>query len=442
MLDPRSLRQDMEAVAARLAFRGHRVDTVAFDALEARRRDAQGRSESLQAERNARAKAVGQARGRGEDIAPLVADAERLGQELDAAKAALADVQGELDAFLTGLPNVPHESVPPGADESGNVCLRSVGEPPAFDFEPRDHVAIGERGQGIDADTGRLVAGSRFTVLRGEVARLHRALAQYMLDLHVDRHGYEEVVVPSIVNRATLTGTGQLPKFAADLFSVGWGGSGEAGADADAADVHVDDHFLIPTSEVPLAGSVRGAIVDTDALPLKLTCRSDCFRSEAGSYGRDTRGLIRQHQFEKVELVQVTLPDASWDAFDAMTAHAEAVLQGLGLPYRVMLLCAGDMGFAAARTHDLEVWLPGQGAYREISSISNCTDFQARRLQARHRDPVTNKPALLHTLNGSGLAVGRTLVAVLENYQQADGAVVVPDALVPYMGGRTRILEI
>lgn len=440
MLDPRSLRQDMEAVAARLAFRGHAVDVAAFDALEARRRDAQGRAESLQADRNARAKSIGQARGRGEDIAPLVAESDRLGGELDAAKVGLAAVQGELDAFLTGLPNLPHESVPPGRDETGNVLLRSVGTPPEFDFEVLDHVALGERGAGIDAETGRLVAGARFTVLRGDVARMHRALAQYMLDLHVDRHGYEEVVVPSIVNRATLVGTGQLPKFAADLFTIGWGGTAD-GEDAEAADVHVDDHFLIPTSEVPLAGSVRGAILEADSLPRRLTCRSDCFRAEAGSYGRDTRGLIRQHQFEKVELVQVTSPDTSWDAFDAMTAHAEAVLQGLGLAYRVMLLCAGDMGFAAARTHDLEVWLPAQRTYREISSISNCTDFQARRLQTRYRDPDTGKPALVHTLNGSGLAVGRTLVAVLENGQRADGSVAVPAALVPYMGGRTSILD-
>ena len=445
MLDPRSLRQDTDAVAERLAFRGHVFDRAAFDDLDSRRRDLQGRTESLQAERNARAKSIGQAKGRGEDIAPLLAETERLGGDLDAAKTELAGVQRDLDALLSGLPNLPHESVPPGADEAGNVCLRTVGEPPAFDFEPRDHVALGERGDGIDLDTGRLVAGARFAVLRGDVARLHRALAQLMLDLHVDDHGYEEVVVPSIVNRDTLVGTGQLPKFAADLFAVGWGGAGEAGTDAavgaDAADVHVDDHFLIPTSEVPLAGSVRGAILDADALPLRLTCRSDCFRSEAGSYGRDTRGLIRQHQFEKVEMVQVVRPDASWDALDEMTAHAEAVLTRLGLAYRVMLLCAGDMGFAAARTHDLEVWLPGQGAYREISSVSNTTDFQARRLQARYRDPDTGRPALVHTLNGSGLAVGRTLVAVLENFQEGDGSVRVPDALVPYMGGRTRILE-
>ena len=444
MLDPRSLRQDTDAVAERLAFRGHAFDRAAFEQLDARRRDLQGSTESLQAERNARAKSIGQAKGRGEDIAPLLAETERLGGDLDAAKAELAGAQGELDALLSGLPNLPHESVPPGTDETGNVCLRTVGEPPAFDFEPRDHVALGERRSGVDLDTGRLVAGARFAVLRGDVARLHRALAQFMLDLHVDAHGYEEVVVPSIVNRDTLVGTGQLPKFAADLFTVGWGGASDAGADAaaeaDAADVHVDDHFLIPTSEVPLAGSVRGTILDADALPLRLTCRSDCFRSEAGSYGRDTRGLIRQHQFEKVEMVQVVRPDASWDALDEMTAHAEAVLTKLGLAYRVMLLCAGDMGFAAARTHDLEVWLPGQDAYREISSVSNTTDFQARRLQARYRDPDTGKPALVHTLNGSGLAVGRTLVAVLENCQQADGSVRVPDALVPYMGGRTRIL--
>ena len=442
MLDPRSLRQDTAAVAERLASRGHAFDVAGFEALETRRREAQSRAESLQAERNRGAKAVGQARGRGEDIAPLVAEAERLGADLDAAKAELADVQGELETLLAGVPNLPDESVPVGPDESANVCLRTVGEPPAFDFEPRDHVALGERDAGLDFETGRLVAGARFAVLRGEVARLHRALAQLMLDLHVDEHGYEEVVVPSIVNRDTLVGTGQLPKFAADLFTVGWGGAADAGsAEAAAeADVHVDDHFLIPTSEVPLAGSVRGRILDAGALPMRLTCRSDCFRSEAGSHGRDTRGLIRQHQFEKVEMVQVTRAEDSRAALDEMTGHAEAVLQLLGLPYRVMLLCTGDMGFAAARTHDLEVWLPGQGAYREISSVSTCTDFQARRLQARVRDPATGKPVLVHTLNGSGLAVGRTLVAVLENCQRADGSVGVPQALAPYMGGRDRIL--
>lgn len=436
MLDPRALRNDPDAVARRLAVRGVTLDTATLSELETRRKSLQSDSERLQAERNSRSKAIGQAKGRGEDIAPLLADTDRLGEDLERARTALSDLQVELDAFLLSLPNLPDDSVPAGRDESDNVELRRVGEPREFAFEVLDHVALGARDASLDFETAGLLAGSRFALMRGELARLHRALAQFMLDLHVDQHGYTETSVPLIVNRETLTGTGQLPKFAEDLFAIGWGG-GEGAAEAD---VHVDDHFLIPTSEVPLAGSVRGRIIEADQLPLKLTCHSACFRSEAGSYGRDTRGLIRQHQFEKVELVQITRPEDSMAALDEMTGHAERVLQLLDLPYRVMLLCGGDMGFGAVRTHDLEVWLPGQDAYREISSVSSCADFQARRLQARYRNPDTGKPALVHTLNGSGLAVGRTLVAVLENYQRADGSIDVPEVLQPYLGGRTRLL--
>jgi len=436
MLDPRALRSDPDSIAERLAVRGVSLDVAALRSLESRRKTLQADSESLQAERNSRSKSIGQAKARGEDIAPLLADTERLGGELEAAKAALVEVQEELDALLLTLPNLPHESVPAGADESGNVELRRVGKPASFDFEVLDHVALGARGHGLDFETAGLLSGSRFVLMRGEVARLHRALAQFMLDLQVDEHGYTEISVPLIVNRETLTGTGQLPKFAADLFSLGWGG----GEDGTAADVHVNDHFLIPTSEVPLAGSVRGRIIDAGELPMRLACHSTCFRSEAGSHGRDTRGLIRQHQFEKVELVQITHPQRSLAALDEMTAHAERVLELLELPYRVMLLCGGDMGFGAVRTHDLEVWLPAQGTYREISSVSSCADFQARRLQARYRDPDTGKPALVHTLNGSALAVGRTLVAVLENHQREDGSIAVPAVLQPYVGGRERLL--
>jgi len=436
MLDPRALRSDPQSIAERLAARGVTLDVATLQALETRRKTLQSDSESLQAERNGRSKAIGQAKARGEDIAPLLADTERLGGELEVAKAALTAAQEELDAILLTLPNLPDDSVPPGRDESDNVELRRVGTPASFDFEALDHVALGARGNGLDFETAGLLAGSRFALMRGEVARLHRALAQFMLDLQVDEHGYTETSVPLIVNRETLTGTGQLPKFAEDLFRIGWGG----GDDAAAADVHVNDHFLIPTSEVPLAGSVRGRIIDAHELPIRLTCHSACFRSEAGSYGRDTRGLIRQHQFEKVELVQITHPERSMAALDEMTAHAERVLELLELPYRVMLLCAGDMGFGAVRTHDLEVWLPGQQAYREISSVSSCADFQARRLQARYRDPGTGKPALVHTLNGSALAVGRALVAVLENHQRADGSIGIPSVLRPYLGGRDRLL--
>ncbi len=438
MLDPRLVRNDPEAVAAGLAPRHVSIDVAALSRLESERKRLQSSSEALQADRNARSKLIGQAKSRGEDIAPLLADTERLGSELGEASAELARVQKSLDDILIEIPNIPDESVPAGRDEDDNEELRRVGTPRDFEFEPLDHVALGARGAALDFETAGLLSGSRFALMRGDIARLHRGLAQFMLDLHVDEHGYTEVDVPLIVNRETLTGTGQLPKFAEDLFSLGWGGGEDA--DAAEADVHVNDHYLIPTSEVPLAGSVRGRIIDAAELPIKMTCHSTCFRSEAGSYGRDTRGLIRQHQFAKVEMVQITRPSESRAALDEMTTQAERVLQLLELPYRVMLLCGGDMGFHAARTHDLEVWLPAQDTYREISSVSTCTDFQARRLQARWRNPETGKPELVHTLNGSGLAVGRTLVAILENHQQADGSVTVPEALRPWMGGRKALL--
>ena len=440
MLDPRLLRTDIDRVIERQRVRGLELDAATFADLEARRKALQQTSEELQATRNARSKAIGQAKGRGEDIAPLLAETESLGAELERAKGALAGVQDELQAILLGLPNLVDESVPPGRDESDNVELRRVGTPRAFEHAVRDHVDIGARavrgGAALDFDAAAKLTGARFAVMRGDVARLHRALVQLMLDTHVREHGYVETAVPYIVNRDSLVGTGQLPKFEEDLFGLRWG-SAEVAEEAGSAG---NDWFLVPTSEVPLTNLVRDTILDADELPLKMTAHSPCFRSEAGSHGRDTRGLIRQHQFEKVEMVQVTRPADSFDALEEMTAHAEAILRKLELPYRVVVLCGGDIGFGAAKTHDLEVWLPSQETYREISSVSNCTDFQARRMQARFRDGAGSKPELVHTLNGSGLAVGRALVAVLENFQQADGSVVVPDALVPYLGGERTLL--
>jgi len=410
--------------------RNIKLDTDHFSQLEASRKELQQQSEDLQAQRNSRAKSIGQAKGRGEDIAPLLAENTQLGNDLEKAKAALEAVQAQLLELQLGLPNLVDSSVPSGKDESDNVEIRKVGIPRQFNYPPLDHVDIGARGQSLDFEAGAKLTGARFAVMQGEIARLHRALAQFMLDTHTEEHGYHEVSVPHIVNRETLTGTGQLPKFEEDLFRLVWGDE-QAQADSGASD---RDYFLIPTSEVPLTNLVRNQIVDAAELPLRFTCHSPCFRSEAGSHGRDTRGLIRQHQFEKVEMVQIVHPEQSFAALDEMTAHAEAILNKLDLPYRVVVLCGGDIGFGAAKTHDLEVWLPGQQAYREISSCSNCTDFQARRLQARYRNPDSGKPELVHTLNGSGLAVGRTLVAVLENYQQQDGSVKVPDALQRYMG--------
>ena len=427
MLDPQLLRKDLDAVATRLAGRGYLLDAAGFQALEGLRRDIQTRTEVLQASRNQLSKQIGMAKSKGEDTTALMAEVAGLPDRVKALEEELAQIQAELADFLSVVPNLPHESVPVGASEVDNVEVRRWGTPREFDFEVKDHTDVGQP-LGLDFDRGAKLSGARFTLMRGDIARLHRALAQFMLDLQTGEHGYLEHYTPYIVNAATLRGTGQLPKFEADLFAVRKGGQEGEG----------ETLYLIPTSEVTLTNIVRDEIVPLESLPLKLTAHTPCFRSEAGSYGRDTRGMIRQHQFDKVEMVQIVHPSTSYDALEEMVGHAEAVLQRLGLPYRVMALCRGDMGFSAAKTYDLEVWLPGQSNYREISSVSNCEAFQARRLQARFRN-AAGKPEMLHTLNGSGLAVGRTLVAVLENYQQADGSVTIPEALWPYMGGKKRI---
>ena len=424
MLDPKRLRTELAEIAAQLARRGFELDTQAFEALEAQRKALQVKTQNLQNERNARSKAIGKAKAQGQDIQPLLDEVADLGDQLKAAESELGAVQEQLDAILLGMPNVPHDSVPDGLNEEANVEVRRWGEPKVFDFEPKDHVDLGAPHGWMDFEAGAKLSGSRFVVLRGAMARLHRALIQFMLDVQTREHGYQEVYVPYLVNADSLFGTGQLPKFEEDLFKV----PGE------------HDYYLIPTAEVPVTNLAREEILDADALPVRYACHTPCFRSEAGSYGKDTRGLIRQHQFEKVELVQVVRPEDSWEALEQLTGHAEAILQKLELPYRVMALCAGDMGFSAAKTYDLEVWLPAQGRYREISSCSNFEDFQARRMKARYRNPQTGKPELLHTLNGSGLAVGRTLVAVVENYQDQDGRIHIPEALVPYLGGQ-RVLE-
>jgi seryl-tRNA synthetase len=423
MLDPRQLRSDPEAVAANLARRGFHLDVAAFNALEERRKAAQMESDRVRAERNANAKAVGVAKGRKEDASALLARADELTRQLEASDQAIGAVQAELDQVQLGIPNLLHESVPDGRDETANREVRRWGEPRRLDFKPRDHVELGEALGGLDFEAAAKISGARFSVMKGGVARLHRALAQFMLDLHTREHGYTEVYVPYLVLGQALQGTGQLPKFEQDLFRI----EGEQG------------FFLIPTSEVPLTNLVRDTIVDPAKLPLKFTAHTPCFRSEAGAAGKDTRGLIRQHQFDKVELVHVTRPADSYAALEELTAHAEQVLQKLGLPYRVVALCAGDIGFGSAKTYDIEVWLPGQDRYREISSCSNCEAFQARRMQARWRNPDTGKPEPLHTLNGSGVAVGRALVAVLENYQNADGSVTVPEVLRPYLAGLTTV---
>jgi seryl-tRNA synthetase len=420
MLDTKLLRADPDAVAANLARRGFQLDVERFRALEERRKLAQVAADETRSARNAHAKKVGMARGKGEDITGLIEEGNALATGLEVLEKELAAVQAEFDDLVLGLPNMLHESVPDGRDESSNVEVRRWGTPREFDFAPLDHVAIGEKLSLVDFEAAGRISGARFVVLKGGVARLHRALIQYMLDLHTSRHGYTEVYAPYLVARQSLVGTGQLPKFEADLFRVV---SGEA------------EFFLIPTAEVPVTNLAREAILEAGTLPRKYAAHTPCFRSEAGSYGKDTRGMIRQHQFEKVELVHVVRPEDSYAALEELTGHAEKVLQGLGLPYRVIALCGGDVGFGSAKTYDLEVWLPGQQKYREISSCSNCEAFQARRMQARWRNPATGKPEPVHTLNGSGVAVGRALVAVLENYQQADGSVVVPDALKPYMGG-------
>ncbi|WP_290632496.1 serine--tRNA ligase [Aquisalimonas sp.] len=424
MLDPRELRNDPEGIAAALARRGYTLDVTAYRQLDSRRRELQTRAEELQNERNRRSKAIGKAKQQGEDIQPLLDEVSSLGEQLDAAKEALRDVQTELDALYLDIPNMPQADVPVGDDEDDNVEIRRWGEPRAFDFQPLDHVDLGERGGLMDFETAAKLTGSRFVVLRGPMARLHRALIQFMLDRQGGR-GYEEVNVPYIVNADSLRGTGQLPKFGEDLFAL----SGD------------QEYYLIPTAEVPVTNLSRDSILEADELPLRFVCHTPCFRAEAGAHGKDTRGMIRQHQFEKVELVQLVRPQDSDAALEALTADAEAILQALELPYRVVLLCGGDMGFSAARTYDLEVWLPGQERYREISSCSNFEAFQARRMQARWRNPDTGKPEPLHTLNGSGLAVGRCLVALLENYQEADGRIRIPEALRPYFGGREWLAE-
>jgi seryl-tRNA synthetase len=428
VLDIRLLRTDLDRVVGNLARRGFAFDAAGFNALEEQRKALQLELDRLRNERNTRSKAIGRAKAQGQDIAPLLAEVESLGDALAAAEAGFAALQADLDRLLLGLPNLLHAGVPDGRDESANVELRRWGEPPALDFQPLDHIALGERLGGLDFEAAGRISGARFAVMTGGVARLHRALAQFMLDLHTGEHGYTEAYIPYLVNRQTLTGTGQLPKFETDLFAL-------KGREDLAETESLQDLFLIPTAEVPLTNLVRERILEPGELPLRLVAHTPCFRSEAGSYGKDTRGLIRQHQFDKVELVHVVRPEDSEAALEALTSHACRVLERLGLPYRVMVLCAGDTSFGSTRTYDLEVWLPGQGKYREISSCSNCEAFQARRMQARWRNPETGKPEPVHTLNGSGLAVGRTLVAVLENYQQADGSVRVPEVLRPYMGG-------
>ena len=418
MLDAKALRADLPSTAANLARRGFSLDVEAVRQIEERRKSLQVEADRLRALRNATAKSVGAAKGRGEDVSQLLAQGESLGSELVQAEKALVELQAELNALQLGLPNLLHESVPEGRDESANVELRRWGEPRRFDFAPLDHVSVGER-LGLDFESASRISGARFVVMGGVLARLHRALIQFMLDLHTREHGYREMYVPYLVNETTLTGTGQLPKFKQDLFAI----EGEQ---------HL---FLIPTAEVPVTNLVRDRILAPEDLPLKFTAHTPCFRSEAGAHGKDTRGMIRQHQFEKVELVHIVGPQDSYAALEDLTSHAEAVLKALELPYRVMALCAGDVGFGSAKTYDLEVWLPSQNRYREISSCSNCEAFQARRMQARWRNPQTGKPEPVHTLNGSGVAIGRALVAILENCQQTDGSVAVPEVLVPYMGG-------
>ncbi|WP_339411238.1 MULTISPECIES: serine--tRNA ligase [unclassified Pseudomonas] len=421
MLDSKLVRTQLHEVAERLAARGFVLDVARFEALEAKRKTLQTRTEQLQAERNSRSKSIGQAKQRGEDIAPLLAEVDQMGSDLEQGKRDLDSIQSELDNLLLNIPNLPHESVPVGEDEEGNVEVSRWGTPSSFDFPIQDHVALGEQHGWLDFETAAKLSGARFALLRGPIARMHRALAQFMINLHTGEHGYEEAYTPYLVQAPALQGTGQLPKFEEDLFKISR--EGEA------------DLYLIPTAEVSLTNIVAGEILDPKLLPLKLVAHTPCFRSEAGASGRDTRGMIRQHQFDKVEMVQIVEPSKSFEALESLTANAERVLQLLELPYRKLALCTGDMGFGAVKTYDLEVWVPSQDKYREISSCSNCGDFQARRMQARYRNPETGKPELVHTLNGSGLAVGRTLVAVLENYQQADGSIRVPDVLKPYMGG-------
>ena len=427
MLDINQLRADLGGVAAGLAKRGVTLDTVRFEALESRRKDVQTRTQDLQQRRNALSKQVGSAKSKGEDATPILAEVAGLGDEVKRLETALDEVQSDLRDFLLDLPNLTHASTPDGRGADDNIEVRRWGEPPVFDYAARDHVDLGEGLGMLDFATAAKLSGSRFSFLRGDLARMHRALAQFMLDTHTREHGYTECYTPYIVNAETLVGTTQLPKFEQDMFAAIKGG-----AEGD------EKLYLISTSEITLTNSVRGEILPLDALPMRITAQTPCFRSEAGSYGKDTRGMIRQHQFEKVELVQIVHPERSYEALEELTGHAETILKKLGLPYRAMALCTGDIGFASAKTYDLEVWMPGQNAYREISSCSNCEAFQARRMQARFRN-AQGKPELVHTLNGSGLAVGRTLVAVMENYQRADGSIEVPAVLRPYMGGQGTI---
>ncbi|HDL8708497.1 TPA: serine--tRNA ligase [Yersinia enterocolitica] len=425
MLDPNMLRNELDAVAEKLARRGFKLDVEMLRQQEECRKVLQVETESLQAERNSRSKLIGAAKARGEDIEPLRLEVNELGEKLDAAKAELDKLQNEIRDLALSIPNLPDDSVPVGKDENDNLEVSRWGEPRQYDFEVRDHVSLGEMAGGLDFAAAVKLTGARFVVMKGQIARMHRALAQFMLDLHTEKHGYLETYVPYLVNHATLYGTGQLPKFGGDLFHTK-----PLEEESDSS-----NYALIPTAEVPVTNLVRDEILEEESLPLKMTAHTPCFRSEAGSYGRDTRGLIRMHQFDKVEMVQITRPEDSMAALEELTGHAEKVLQLLELPYRKMLLCTGDMGFGSSKTYDLEVWLPAQNTYREISSCSNMWDFQARRMQARCRNKTDRKTRLVHTLNGSGLAVGRTLVAVLENYQQADGRIQVPEVLRPYMGG-------
>jgi seryl-tRNA synthetase len=419
MLDPKLLRKNIDVIAAQLLRRGFTLDIGKFNTLEKQRKALQVKTQGLQNERNVKSKSIGQAKARGEDIQPLLAEVAKLGNEHKQAEHELAQLLAQIDAFLMHIPNIPNDSVPDGLSEADNIEISRWGEPSAFDFKVKDHVDLGIPNGWMDFEAATKLTGSRFVVMRAEMAKLHRALIQFMLDTHTQEHGYQEVYVPYIVNQDSLRGTGQLPKFEEDLFKLS----------------NEQNYYLIPTAEVPVTNLLRGDIVNVQDLPIKYTCHTPCFRSEAGSYGRDTRGLIRQHQFEKVEMVQFVQPEESWQALEDLTQHAEAILQKLELPYRKIVLCGGDTGFSAAKTYDLEVWLPAQDTYREISSCSNFESFQARRMKIRYRPADSKKPELLHTINGSGLAVGRTLVAILENYQQADGSIRVPEALKVYMGG-------
>lgn len=423
MLDPKLIRSDLNDVAEQLKKRNFVLDVAALEDLESKRKACQVETENFQNERNTKSKSIGKAKAAGEDIQPLLDEVAGLGEKLDAAKADLADVQQQIDTIIMGIPNLLHDSVPVGKNEDDNVEIRRWGEPRSFDFEVKDHVDLGGVNNWLDFETASKLTGSRYVVMHGQMAKLHRALTQFMLDVHTTEHGYTEVYVPYIVNSDSLRGTGQLPKFEEDLFCV----DKETG------------HYLIPTAEVPVTNIARDEILDASQVPMKMTSHTPCFRSEAGSYGKDTRGMIRQHQFDKVEMVQLVSADKAWDALEELTSHAEAILQKLELPYRTVTLCSGDVGFSAAKTYDLEVWLPGQQAFREISSCSCFGDFQARRMRARWRNPETGKPELLNTVNGSGLAVGRTLVAVLENYQQADGSILVPEVLKSYMAGLEKL---